>query len=83
MSFREWQSEQKPIVVWRENLPSLELWNTVGDQFRMGFNGPVALDLIPVFHELDRRGLENSVYDQLLGDMKAMGSAAISAMNPG
>ncbi|GGH55625.1 hypothetical protein GCM10010975_13420 [Comamonas phosphati] len=51
-----------------------------GDQWRMGFNGPVALDLIPVFRELDRMELEREDYDSLLADVRIMAAAAMGEM---
>lgn len=72
--------ESEEIEVWPDNLPALDLWDKVGDQWRMGFNGPVALDLIPVFHELDRMELEREDYDSLLIDIKVMAGAALGEM---
>lgn len=72
--------ESEEIEVWPDNLPALDLWDKVGDQWRMGFNGPVALDLIPVFHELDRMELERENYDSLLADIKVMAAAAMREM---
>ena len=46
----------------------------------MGFNGPVALDLIPVFRELDRMELEREDYDSLLADVRIMAAAAMGEM---
>lgn len=72
--------ESEEVEVWPDNLPALGLWDKVGDQWRMGFNGPVALDLIPVFHELDRMELEREDYDSLLVDIKVMAGAALGEM---
>lgn len=69
------------MEVWPENLQAWRLWSLVGDQFRMGSGGPVALDLVPVFHELDRMDLQREDYDSLLQDMKAMAGAAIQEIN--
>lgn len=49
----------------------------MGRQWRMGFAGPVALDLMPVLHELDRMGLEPFDYDTLLDDIQEMAAAAL------
>ncbi len=73
--------EEEVVEVWPENIPVCELWSVVGDQWRMGFNGPVALDLIPVFHELDRMGLEQEAYDSMLDGVKAMASEALSVIH--
>ena len=72
--------EPEVVEVWPDNMPALDLWDKVGDQWRMGFNGPVALDLIPVFHEMDRMDLECEDYDSLLVDIKVMAAAAMGEM---
>lgn len=64
-------------MLWPCNLPMFLFWQTVGDQWRMGPCGPVALDLVPVLHELDRMGLEKADYDQWLHFLKAMAAAAL------
>lgn len=43
----------------------------------MGQGGPVALDLVPVFHELDRMGLEGEDYDDWVDGMKAVAAGAL------
>lgn len=72
--------EPEEVEIWPDNMPALDLWDRVGDQWRMGFNGPVALDLIPVFHELDRMELEREDYDSLLADIKVMAGVALGEM---
>jgi hypothetical protein len=75
--------EEELIEIWPENIPVYDLWGIVGDQWRMGFNGPVALDLIPVFHELDRMGLDGEAYDAMLDGIKAMAGAAMLEIHAG
>ena len=58
----------------------MRLWERVGRQWRMGFSGPVALDLMPVFHELDRMGLQEQEYDVLLEEIQVMARAALDEM---
>ena len=53
----------------------------MGRQWRMGFSGPVALDLMPVFHELDRMGLSPPDYDALLDEVQEMALAALQQMH--
>lgn len=69
--------EEEIVEVWPENWPTLRLWEIVGDQWRMGFNGPVALDLVPVLHELDRMGLKGEAYEDMLEGIKVMAAAAL------
>lgn len=77
MSRSDWEAEQQPTVIWPENLQAFELWQTVGDQWRMGMGGPVALDQMPVRHELDRRGLEKQEYEDLFDDIRVMAAAVL------
>lgn len=72
--------EPEITEIWPDNMLALDLWDRIGDQWRIGFNGPVAIDLIPVFHELDRMGLEREDYDSLLADIKVMAGAAMEEM---
>lgn len=73
--------EEELLEIWPENIPVYELWGVVGDQWRMGARAPVALDLIPVFHELDRMGLDREAYDAMLDGVKAMASAALAEIH--
>lgn len=73
--------EEEVVKIWPENLPTLRLWKVVGDQWRMGFSGPVALDLVPVFHELDRMDLDKEAYDDLLAGIKAIAGVALNEMH--
>lgn len=45
--------------------------------------GPFALDLMPMFHALDRMGLEPNEYDELLEDVQVMAAVALAAMAEG
>ena len=72
--------EPEITEIWPDNMPALDLWDRIRDQWRMSFNGPVAIDLIPVFHELDRMELERDDYDSLLADIKVMAGAALGEM---
>lgn len=69
--------DEEVFEIWPENLPIYRLWHRVGDQWRMGQGGPVALDLVPVFHELDRMGLEGEDYDDWVDGMKAVAAGAL------
>ena len=42
-----------------------------------GLQRPMALDLIPVFHEMNLMGLVRDDYDSLLVDVKAMAAEAL------
>ena len=70
--------EEEAFEIWPENVAAFELWNIVGDQWIVGAVGPVALNLMPVFHELDRAGLDKEAYDHLLCGVKTMAQEALS-----
>ena len=72
--------EEEDVEVWPEHLAVFDLWRIVGDQWRMGPCGPVSLDLAPVFHELDRMGLDKDAYEGLLMDVKVVAGVALDEM---
>lgn len=72
--------EEKTMYLWPENIPVFNMWQTLCDQWIMGFNGPIAINLIPVMHELDRKGIPSEDYDEWVADIKAMASAVLEAM---
>lgn len=69
--------DEEVFEIWPENWATFELWKTVGDQWIMGQGGPVALNLMPVFHELDRAGLDKEAYEHLLTGIKTMAGVAM------
>lgn len=69
--------EEEIFELWPENRYTFDLWNIVGDQWRVGPNGPVSLDLVPVFHELDRAGLDDDEYGHVLIGIKAIAKVAL------
>lgn len=75
------EDDEEVVEVWPENLPVYDLWQIVGDQWRSGPNGPFALDLIPVFHELDRMGLEKPEYDSLLSGVKVVAGVRLDEIH--
>lgn len=76
-------NDDEVVEVWPENLPVYDMWSVVGDQWRMGPSGPVALDMIPVFHEMDRAGLDKEEYDHLLVGIKTLASVALEEIHEG
>lgn len=66
--------------LWEENWPAVKLFNTLAGQWRMGPSGPVALDYIVLFHELDRMRLEGAEYDDLFGSIRVMEDAALTIL---
>lgn len=75
--------DEPPIEIWPDCLPAVELFETVSDQWRMSMSGPVALDHLVVFHELDRMGLEKEAYDDLYRDVRVLAREALDVMREG
>lgn len=80
MTYRDWEAEQQPVEVWPDNEQAYMLWRKVGNQWRMGMNGPVALDYVPLQHELDRMGLSDDDYEELFADIRVMEAEALDAI---
>ena len=75
------EEDNEVIEVWPENQPVYDLWGVIGDQWRMGPAGAVAIDLMPVFHELDRMSLDRESYNDLLTGIKTIASVALDEMH--
>lgn len=75
------EDDEEVVEVWPENVPVYNLWHIVGDQWRSGPGGIFSLDLLPVFHELDRQGLEREEYDAMLTGIKTMAAVALEAIH--
>lgn len=80
MTYRDWEDEQQPLDVWPDNVPAFLLWRKVGNQWRVGMNGPVALDYVPLQHELDRMNLSEEDYDLLFADIRLLEAEALDVM---
>lgn len=48
------------------------MWRRIGNQWIMGFRGAVALNYGPLFHELDRAGLDHDDYEDLFQGIKVV-----------
>ena len=77
----DYADEEATVEVWPENLPAYDLWVEVGDQWLMGPGGPVAINLMPVFHELDRMGLDKEAYDDMVLSIKTMARVALDEIH--
>lgn len=80
MTYRDWEAEQQPVEIWPENVPAYMLWRKLGNQWRMSMNGPVALDYVPLQHELDRMGLSEEDREDLFDDIRVMEAEALDAI---
>lgn len=53
------------VNAWPETAPAWDLWSRIGNQWRVGAGGAVALDYNVLFHLLDRMELSKEDYDDL------------------
>lgn len=68
----------EPVVdVWSENWPGIQLFSRLSTQWRVGAGGPVGLDYSVIFHELDRKGLPENDYDEMMNTIRVIESAAL------
>lgn len=80
MTYRDWEDEQQPLDVWPDNVQAYLLWRKVGNQWRMGVNGPVALDYVPLQYEIDRMNLSDADYDLLFSDIRILEAEALEVI---
>ena len=52
----------------------------LGNQWRTSMNGLVALDYVPLQHELDRMGLSEEDREDLFDDIRVMEAEALDAI---
>lgn len=71
---------QQEVGVWPENWPVWELFCEVDGQWRVGINGPTALDYTPLFLRMDRLGLTDDAWNQLFADLRVLEAAALQQM---
>lgn len=67
--------------LWAENRPAFDLYQQISTQWRTGPGGPVGLDYLVVFHELDRRDLSREQYDDFLWAIRVIEHAAITELH--
>jgi hypothetical protein len=68
---------QEHVDTWEENWDVLMLFTKYMRQWRMGFNGPVALDFQIFFHELDRKEVPADLYDEYIDKLAVIENAAL------
>lgn len=74
-SAKDWRFD-----LWAENWPALNLFQQVSTQWRAGANGPIGLDYLVIFHELDRRALGREDYDDFMYCIRVIEDAALAEM---
>lgn len=68
---------RETIDVWDENWDVLTLFAKHMSQWRMAFNGPVALDYTIFFHELDRKKVPDDLYDDYTDKLSVIEDEAL------
>jgi hypothetical protein len=69
------------VEVWPENHAVFMLFVLLQTQWRTGMGGPIGLDYMVLFHELDRMELSKPDYDNTLADIRLMESAALTEIH--
>ena len=71
----------KDCEVWPENMPAINLFNTVSSQWRIGMNGPTGLDYNVLFVRMERMKLSEQDYEWLFDDIRVIEAAALTCIN--
>lgn len=72
--------EEKDVEVFADNWTAIELFRLYSDQWRLGPNGPVALDLNVFQHHLQRIGVEGDEYETIIAQLGVIQSQALRRM---
>ncbi|MFC3331722.1 DUF1799 domain-containing protein [Paenalcaligenes hominis] len=72
--------EQEVVEIWPENLLPMQVFQAMGTQWRMGFNGPVGLDYNVLPMMIKQLGVPKKERKRVLGDVMVMERAALRAM---
>lgn len=71
----------KDFEVWPENMPAINLFNTLSTQWIVGTGGVTGLNYIPLFYRMDRMKLSEQDHEWLFDDIRTIEAAAINAMH--
>ena len=74
-------ADENTVGVWPDNLEAVNLFVTVGTQWRVGPNGPYGLDYNVLHHKLDRMGLTPERYAELEEEIRILEGAALDKMH--
>lgn len=69
------------IEVWPENWPAVDLFISMGTQWRIGMGGATGMDYGALYPQLDRLTDTPEQYDDLFSDIRWMERAALATMN--
>ena len=78
---REDVEDTTPVEIWPENMLPFTVFNEVSSQWRVGANGPTALDQTFVFMYMDRMGIKYKKQLEVIRAIKVMERAALNQMN--
>lgn len=67
--------------IWPENMLPFQVFNEISSQWRVGMNGPTALDQNFAFSYMDRMGLKYKKQLEVIRAIKVMESAALGQIN--
>lgn len=66
------------VIAWEETWPIWQLWDRIGNQWRVGVGGATALDYNPMFTLLERMELEQEDYDSLFDGIRSIEAEVLS-----
>ena len=69
------------VDLWPENWPAIQLFTRLSTQWRVGPGGPVGLDYVVLFHEMDRLGIECETYDDMLAQIRVIETTALDELH--
>ncbi len=73
--------ETDPVEVWPENWASWEMFSMVSTQWRVDAMGAyIGLDYVPLFALMDRRGLKDDDWLEMLDDVRVIEAEALDTM---
>ena len=75
-------ADEEPYEIWPENMPALNLFNTLSTQWIVGPGGPTGLNYIPLFNRLDRLKLSDQDYEWMFSDIQAIESEVLAQNKP-
>lgn len=71
------------VEVWPDNMPAINLFNSIATQWRHGgMGGITGLDYNVLFHRMDRMNLSDRDYEWLFDDIRVIESEALTILNP-
>lgn len=70
----------EPVEVWPDNLAAVNLFITLGTQWRVGMAGAVGLDYNVLYRKMDRLNLSAAEYDALEEDVQVLEAEALQIM---